>query len=395
MPPAPDEGIGRRIARRRRARGLTQQGLADRAFVSVSLIQQVETGKKPASPSLVAAAATALHVEPSELYGQPYRGVTATDARVHTSIDDIRRAIAYSDIPPDIDTPPRGLDVLAQEITALQQTVQAARLTQVGARIPAVIIEIAAHAHETNAPRAWRMLNRAIAIAVSMSRRLGYADLASLGIEHGARAASRSDDPNLLTLADLSRSMIYLNMGAWTTGLKLVRAAAGRVDRNSPATQAVYGAFQNRAAILAARAGMATDAWEHHGLAAEAAAELPARFPDYYGLQFSRANVDIHGAAVAVELTDFDEAIRRDDSLTLPSGLSAERRAHHDIDVGRALVSTGQWDTALKRLIQAEHVAPQMTRYHPMARESVGRLADHHRVLPETLRLLQDRMGLA
>lgn len=390
-----DEGIGRRIARKRRARGLTQQGLADRSYVSVSLIKQVETGKKPASPSLVAAAAAALHVEPAELYGQPYRTGTGQADRVHSSIDDVRRALAYSDIPPDLDTPARPLDVLTVEITSMQRLLQASRVAQVGVRIPAVLIEVAAHAHETDSPRAWRLLNRAIAITVSLARRLGYNDLASLGIEHAVRAAAKSDDPNLLHLADFSRSMIYLTLGAWTPGLKLVRSLADRIDQDTPVTQSIYGACHLRAAILCARAGMDSDAWHHHGVAAEVAEEVPARTPDVYGLQFSRANAAIHGAAVAVELTDYDEAIRRDGALVLPRGVSAERRAHHDIDMGRALVSTGRWDAALRRLVQAERTAPQMTRQHPMARESVGHLLDHHRGLPEPLRALQEHMGLA
>lgn len=377
------------------ARGLTQQGLADRAFVSLSLIQQVETGKKPASPSLVAAASAAMRVDPAELYGQPYRRGERGAHGVHASVDDVRRALAYSDIPPDLDTPPRSLDVLSGEITSIHRLLQQSRPVQVGVRIPAVIIELAAHAHETGSPRAWRLLNRAIAIAVSFARRLGYNDLASLGIEHAVRAAAKSDDPNLLLLADHSRSMIYLTLGAWMPGLKLVRATAARIDRDTPVTQAIYGAFHLRAAIICARAGMAADAWEHHGIAADVAEQVPARTPDPYGLQFSHANAGIHGAAVAVELTDYDEAIRRDEVLTLPRGVSAERRAHHDIDMGRAPVSTGRWDTALKRLLEAERVAPQMTRYHPMARESAGRLIDHHRSLPEPLRLLHDRMGLA
>jgi transcriptional regulator with XRE-family HTH domain len=390
-----DGGIGRRIARKRRARGLTQQGLADRAFVSLSLVQQVETGKKPASPSLVAAAAAAMHVDPAELYGQPYRRVERGAERVHTSVDDVRRALAYSDVPPDLDAPPRSLETLAAEITSMQRLLRQSRPVQVGVRIPAVIIELAAHAHETESPRAWRLLNRAIAIAVSFARRLGYNDLASLGIEHAVRAAAKSDDPNLLVLADHSRSMVYLTMGAWTPGLKLVRATAAQIDRDTPVTQAIYGAFHLRAAIICARAGMTSDAWEHHGIAADVAEEIPGRTPDPYGLQFSRANAAIHGAAVAVELTDYDEAIRRDELLTLPRGVSAERRAHHDIDMGRALVSTGRWDATLRRILQAEHAAPQMTRYHPMARESVGHLVDHHRVLPEPLRALHERMGLA
>lgn len=394
-PPDSDEGIGRRIARKRRGRGLTQQGLADRAYVSRSLIQQVETGRRSATPSLVTAVAAALHVEPAEIYGQPYlRGSRKAD-RVHDAIDDVRRALTYSDIPPDLDVPPRSLDVLSSEIADMHRLLQASRHEQVGARIPAVVVEAAARAHDSDSPRAWRVLNRAIAIAVSLSRRLGYNDLASLGIEHAARAAAKSDDPNLLLLADLSRSMIYLTMGAWTPGLKLVRSTAARIDRDTPVTRSIYGAFHLRAAILCARAGMASDAWNHHGVATDAAEDVPARTPDVYGLQFSRANAAIHGAAVAVELTDYDEAIRRDERLILPAGVSAERRAHHDIDMGRALVSTGRWETALRRLTQAERTAPQMTRYHPMARESVGRLIDHHRALPEPLRALQDHMGLA
>lgn len=216
----PDEGIGRRIARKRRARGLTQQGLANRAFVSLSLIQQVETGRKPATPSLVAAVATALRLEPSEIYGQPYRGNSASSDRVHASIVDIRRALVCVDIPPDLDTPPRPLDVIASEVTTLLKLSQTAQHVRLGARLPAAL--------------------------------------------------------------------------------------------------------------------------DRHGEAVEIAQRLPDRTPDFYGIQFNRGNVDIHGAAVAVELMDYDEAIHRDATITLPTTLTATRRAHHDIDIGRALVSTGQ-----------------------------------------------------
>lgn len=390
-----DEGTGQRIARKRRVRGLTQQGLADRAHVSKSLIQQVETGKKPATPSLVAAVATAMHVEPSEIYGQPYRGTTPHSDRAHDSILDVRHALACADIPPDLDVPPRSLDDLAHDVSTLVELVQDAQFHHVGARVPAVIIELSAHAHATDNPRAWRLLNRAIATAVSFTRRLGYVDLASLGIEHGARAAARSDDANLPLLADLSRSLILMMMGAWSPGLRLVRQAADRVTMDTPESQAVAGSLQLRAAILSARAGRTSDAWDHHGAAAEIANQLPARSPDFYGLQFNLPNVDVHSAAVAVELADYDDAVRRDESIVLPTTLATERRAHHDIDVARALVWTGQWEHALRRLLHAEKIAPQMTRHHPMARESVGRLISHHRALPEPLRNLQDHMGLA
>ncbi|MEY2231454.1 helix-turn-helix domain-containing protein [Streptomyces sp. BF23-19] len=59
---------GARIARIRKQRGLTQQGLAKRAHLSKSLLSKVECGQKPASPALVAACARALDVSTSDLW---------------------------------------------------------------------------------------------------------------------------------------------------------------------------------------------------------------------------------------------------------------------------------------------------------------------------------------
>jgi transcriptional regulator with XRE-family HTH domain len=394
------EDIGQRIRRKRRRAGLTQQGLADLAFVSRSLIQQVERGRKPATPSLVAAVASALNLDPAELYGQPYRGETAHADRVHAHIPAVRWALSYIDVPPDLDGPPRSLDALAAEVDALRKLSLAARHVQVGARLPAVLAELSVHAYDRDTPRSWRLLNATQAVAAALARRLGYNDLAAFGIERAATAAARSDDPNLPRLVQLSRALLMMTTGAWQPGLTLVRRAGEGMDTNTAEARVVSGALQLRAAMLSARAGNASDAWDQYGAAAEIAARLPERVPDFYALQFNRANVEVHGAAVAVELNDFDEAIRRDAQLTqawrrAPSMLPPERRAHHEIDMGRALVSVGAYDKALRRLVRADKTAPQMTRYHPMARETTVRLLDHYRALPEPLRVLQDRMALA
>ena len=42
----------------------------------------------------------------------------------------------------------------------------------------------------------------------------------------------------------------------------------------------------------------------------------------------------------------------------------------------------------------SSQTAPQMARYHPMARESTAKLLDHYRTLPEQLRVLQGHMAL-
>jgi transcriptional regulator with XRE-family HTH domain len=83
--------IGQRIAHARKLRGLTQADLAARAPCSKSLIAQVERGHKPATPALIAAVATALNADVTELTGQPYRGSSARTDRIHAAISEIRR----------------------------------------------------------------------------------------------------------------------------------------------------------------------------------------------------------------------------------------------------------------------------------------------------------------
>src|SRR5699024_5712924 len=274
-------------------------------------------------PPTVAAPARALHIDPIELPRQPYRNTRADD-HVHQAIPDVRRALAYLDFPPDLAAPPRALADLDVEVETLREMSKAAQHARVGARLPALLEELTHYALQTQVPRAWHLLNAAQALAVSLCRRLGYTDLAGIAIERATTSATRSEDPNLPHVVRLSRALLMMTVGAWEPGLRLVQRASDGLDTDQPSSRAVAGALHLRAAVLSARAGETTTAWEHHGLATEAAHHMPPRAPDYYALQFSRANTAIHGCAVAVELGDYDEALRRDRSLRLPAHLAAE-----------------------------------------------------------------------
>lgn len=401
MPPSdhddsPHVGVGERLRRvRKRRRNLTQAGLAERSAVSRSYIAQIEAGHRIPSPAVTVALANGLRVDITELTGQPYRGTTPSGDRVHEMIPDVRRALTYIDLPPDFDIPPRSLDDLATEVEQLRQLSKAARHTQVGARLPALIEELTHHALEHGLSRAWGLLNGAQALAVSLCRRLGYNDLAFVAIERATASAARSEDPNLPHVARLSRALLMMTVGSWKPGLRLVQRASDGLDTTTTSGSAVAGALHLRAAVLSARASEAATAWEHHGLAVDAAHTLPAHSPDFYALQFGSANVAIHGCAVAVELEDHDEALRRDRALRLPPQLAAERRAHHEIDMARAHVEVGQPRRALDRILNAERVAPQMARYHPSAVNVITYLVDWHRTLPETLCGISSRMHIA
>ncbi|MBB4931399.1 transcriptional regulator with XRE-family HTH domain [Lipingzhangella halophila] len=394
--PTYDDTIGTRVSRARKRRALTQHGLAERARYSRSHVAQVEAGHKVATPSFIATVASVLAVDPTELTGQPYRGETASDDQVHATIPEVRRALETVDIPGELEAPPRELDTLAEEVERLRRLSKAARHVQVGARLPAVLDELAVHAADSGTPRAWTLLNAAEALAAALARRLGYNDLAAGAIRSAGESARRSDDPNLPRLAQLSRALLLLTFGAWPQGLRLVQRAGEGMDTDTDAGRAVAGALRLRAAILSARADEPSAAWEHYAQAVEVARHMPKQAPDFYALQFNRANVALHGAAVAVELRDFDQAVKRDRTIdTTMTGLPPERRAHHEIDMARVYNETGDHDTALRRLLEAERVAPQMTRYHPSARVVIGHLVDVRRTIPEPLRGIQSRMRIA
>lgn len=391
--------IGQRVARARKLRDLNQEQLAARMHVSKSLVTQVERGHKPATQAFVTAAANSLNVDITELTGQPYRGRTAASDRIHAAIPEIRQAVAYWDIAPELDVPPRPLAELAADVERAGRLRMEASYVQLGALLPGLIKELAAHVHQlTGAGRAqaFGLLAEAYTAVDSMAYKLGYMDLFALAVERVAWAAAQADDPLLRPVAAMRRSSVFLATGGWDGGITLLARAGREVDQGQgdDATLSVYGTMHLRSAILAARANRPSSAWDSIGQAGEVSERLGHDTKDY-GLLFGPTNVAIHGVAVAVELGDADEAVRRGSDLELPEDLPRERSSHHFIDLSRAWLWQGQPDKALACVTKAERLAPQRTRYHPMARQTVTQLLDHRRRLPEPLRGVATRMGLS
>lgn len=391
--------IGQRIAHARKLRGLTQAELAARAPCSKSLIAQVERGHKPATPTLIAAVANALNVDVTELTGQPYRGTTARTDRIHEAIPEIRQALAYWDIPPELDTEPRPLHELAASIERVRKLRMEASYVQLGALLPSLIKELTVAVHTLHGPdlhRAFGLLSDAYTAVDSMAYKLGYMDLFALAVERMSWAAQQADDPLLRPVAAMRRSSVFLATGAWDGGLTLLDRSSRELgpDISSGPSLSVAGTIHLRAAILAARANRPGRAWDSIAEASEIA-ERVGRDTRDYGLLFGPTNVSIHGVAVAVELGDADEAVRRGADMTLPGDLPRERSSHHYIDLSRAWIWQGRFDKALACVTRAERLAPQRTRYHPMARETVIQLLDYQRRLPEPLRSIATRMGLS
>lgn len=386
---------GQRLARARKQRGLTQQGLAARTRYSRSHIAQVEKGHKAATPAFLVAIAHELREDPAALTA-PSLGATDSSDRVHACIPDLRRALAWSDLPPDLDGPPRPVEQLTSELVKAQRFRRIARHVQLGAMLPAVMEELSFHAHDSDTPKAWELLTDAYAAAGELTRRLGYTDLADSMFKEAGRFAALSGDPNLPLIITWRRSLVLIQHSALGAGTKLLEHALSRVDTGHPGADEVIGALHLRAAIISGRSGQASRAWGHYGEAKEVSDRVGGARLDTYSTYFVGANVAIHGAAVATELGDYDEAVRRDEMIQGRelATLLAERQAHHNIDMSRVHLETGQKQKALDKLVRAERGAPQMTRFHPSARMVATHLANLYRDMPEPLRALVSRMRL-
>lgn len=114
-----------------------------------------------------------------------------------------------------------------------------------------------------------------------------------------------------------------------------------------------------------------------------------------YHLTFGPVNTSVHKVAAQVELRHPEVAAGKARALRLPSSWPCTRRGHHHIDAARAFLAAADRDQALVSREQARRVAPQLTRYHPMAREAVRVLAGQYRRLGQDVRAPAAWMGPA
>jgi transcriptional regulator with XRE-family HTH domain len=376
--------VGATIRVLRKASGFTQPQLARRANVSVSLLGKVECGDRAATHSLLAALARALRVPLERLTGQPYAD-DRNDAATHAVIDALREVLRRADLPSDL--PARPVNELAADVAVIAQLRRDADYRKLAAHLPSLIEELTAATHEANTTSAvgvYRLLVTTYYATHGLLHRLGFADLAE-SVEHKLTdAAHRASDPLAGGLAQWARAQGFQSAGDYTHGLTLMDGARADLDDElrqhpSPAALTVYGSLHLRSVTLASRAGDATATRDHIDAASELAQRLGGRDQVHYGLTFGHANTITHETAAHVELGDGATALRAAETWSPPRTMPRTRRGHHYIDLARAHLIHGDRTASLTALQQAQRIAPQQTRLHPMVRETTAVLISLHR----------------
>jgi transcriptional regulator with XRE-family HTH domain len=395
---------GTRIATLRKTRGLTQRQLAERAHVSYSLLTKVESGAAGATPALIGAVARALRVDVPRITGQPYEESRGQTGRLRESVTAIRRSVDTYDLPPEGVTP-RPYSALAAEVKRISDLGQFAKFVQIGTELPGLLDELSAAIHtapENERPQLFGLLAEAYSGASAIANLLGYLDLRSQVVDRIKWASEQCGDPLRIQRVRWQRAASLMSVSAYQqagTLMDQVRHNLGDdLSRMDGPTLSLYGSSHLRSAIIAARAsrtngpGSAQDAWAHIAAANEVASRM-GRDRNDYGLAFGPSNVAQHEIAVAVEMEDGSEAVRRSANTRLPNTVPAVRRGHHYIDLARGYIMADDPAGSLRCLQEARRIASQQTRYHPMVRETVLSIASARRGR-EDLSLFASWLGL-
>ncbi|MFI0165079.1 helix-turn-helix domain-containing protein [Streptomyces sp. NPDC017095] len=394
MPTRDEDHTGARIKEQRRLARLTQRQLAERLPYSYSYLNQVECGARPATAAFVAACARALTIDVTVLTGQPYVTELQRD-RLAELVRPIRESLDLYDLGPNPDLSTRPAQQLIAAADHLCAEVRAAHLRNAARDLPELITELTHTAWSAPSTELWQALASAYRTAHDISVKLGYYDLSAVALDRMGWAARRASDACLAAVRQYMRALVYFREGEYRIGQRLVAAGHDVItqEERSREALAVTGQLHLGGSVIAARAEQRS-AVEQHITEAHRIAQCIGDSSDVHWLSFGPANVALHKMSAAVEMCQYDDALTQARNVELSSRLPASRRAHFLIDRARAEMETGHTDAALKSLVEARRLAPEQTRYHPAARETITGLVHQSRRTPETLHHMAAWVGL-
>ncbi|MFI1199036.1 helix-turn-helix domain-containing protein [Streptomyces sp. NPDC020883] len=397
-----EPGIGDRIARLRARRRLTQEGLAERAGLSVDIVRKLEQGvRRTARLGTLNALARALDVETSALVGKATTFEVRSDGE-QPSVLALRQAVSpVSELlgeEPDPEDPP-GIAALQASLRSTEGIRREGRMAEIGSLLPQLIRDAKAVAHASTgsaAASAQSVLAEAYQIAATTLAALGKEDAAFTALERARAAAAKGDDPHLETMGFSSLAWVLTKQGRLTDAERVALSAAERIEpgfRSPPAELALWGILLLRAATAAVRLERRDTVLDLLTLAGAAAARLGADRIDY-ATPFGPTNVGVAKVNFLVEMEDSAEALRAARTVPELRALPPTWRARFHVDRALALADLHHDDGAVAALLTAERTAPEWMRYHSTSLRLVSELRGRERRRTSPLVELADRLDL-
>ncbi|MCH0539108.1 helix-turn-helix transcriptional regulator [Streptomyces sp. MUM 203J] len=384
---------GENIAVLRKARGIGQARLARRMGITVSYLSKVEIGLRPATPTVVAAAAEALHVTTARIHGQPF----ADPSEQADLLNELRGAVRRHTLPKE-DTPARS--ELAQGLQQAAQLRADTKYLELLRILPRLLGQATATALDAGGDAvAWGQVSDLYGCAYAVAHRLAQPDLADMVVSRQQWAAQRTWNPAADAAAAWNEAGTYQSAGQYDDGLAIVERAIshyGRSRSDGPEPVVVLGSLHLRGVVLASRHRDKEATKAHLRYAKDLALQLPDDRL-LHNLTFGEGNTALYELAAHIELDQPDEAVRMAAPLVTapPTGLKPNRVGRFYIDLARARLATKDLDGAEEALKPAFTVSPQMAEIHPMSREVLRVLFVLHQRSRPDLMAMAKRTGLA
>ena len=393
--------IGDRIRSLREFRDLTQEGLAQRAGVSVDTIRKLEQNlRQSARISTLRALARALDVQLERLVGQP----TVTqqlqdDGGLIALRDAIQDIDALPGVPAgdDLEDPPAEQAWAASVKAATSQYWRGA-YSQLSATLPLLLRDGRAVARQTPTERVWQQLALAYQLAACLATQAGHSDWAYTAVEKQLAAAARASDPLMEGMGVSTLSWVLLRQGRWEQAQDIAVRKAEALEpsfmKGTPAQFAVYGNLLVAAATPAARRDDHDRAIELlSGAEAAAVRSGPVRA---YGTAFSVVDVQTQKVNIALAGSENrpEKALEFAGDVRVGEISRPVHSAAYRVDVAQAQYQTGDSEAALATLLEVEADQPEWIKLQVLASATVREMLEAERRRNTPLRSLAARLGV-
>lgn len=298
---------GQRLVRARLRRRWTQERLARESGFSLATVRAIEQGRRSLdNMGQLLTFARALDAPVTDLTGQPYAASRPEQDAGQGSVAGIRRELLLAEREPRIGDAQAAVSIpaLRSRVEDMSGRHRSAALASMGHDLPGLLrdLRVARHALPVAQGAAvYGLLAQAYEAAMDMLKQTGFVADATAAIERARWAARRSGDPLRALTVEWHYSGEFIRVGELGDaadiiegGLRELRPLAGE----DVTASALTGAYELKAALVAARAGDAVATWERweraHSISEEIGGDLNEP------LAFGPTNVAIWSVALAV-----------------------------------------------------------------------------------------------
>lgn len=374
---SPQESIKQRIVDLRKRHGLTQEGLAERADLSVQVIRKVEQGGQVRMETYHAIA-RALGVR-TVWFTSPAAPDPAPANHRDTVLLDIRTAVnppaGHSGRLFSMDGSPPNLPMLKSAVASIADAYQKNQYDHLARMAPAIVRSAHAHVSVLDGDQqraAIRTRGDALQLTGRYLIQIQEHDLALVALRDALSDAIRVGDQALAAAAIGQQGWALLRQARFDEVEHLCLTTAEeiepRMSRAAPDELSAWGYLLMRASAAAARNNRNEEAADMQSMAAAAAARLGTDREVVGHMRFGPATAGMNGVQNELIAGHPDVALEMSASLNV-DGVSPNTRQRHALDRAKARVLIGDSEGAESTLQGLRATAPAWLRQQRAARE--------------------------